>query len=67
MAILAVIEVERLDRGMTQEALARAAGISQSSVSRILSGVAPVTLPELLPICEALGLSLSEVARRASA
>lgn len=49
-------------RGMTQEGLARAAGISQPQVSRLLAGKKPVTLTELLPLLESVGLRLSEVA-----
>ncbi|GAB3884397.1 hypothetical protein GCM10028802_33280 [Terrabacter terrigena] len=60
-----VIEEERRARGIGQAQLAEAVGVSQSQVSRILAGKRPATLNELLALCEAVGLPLSETARRA--
>lgn len=64
-AILAVLNhaKDRLD--LNQDVLAAAVGISQSQVSRVLKGERPMTVPELLMLCEALGMSLEDLARRA--
>lgn len=63
LAVMARIAAAAEDRGMTQAGLATAAGISQPQVSRLLAGKRAVTLTELLPLLEAVGLSLSDVAR----
>lgn len=61
-----VIEAKRREKKVTQGALAEAAGVSQSQVSRILSGERPVTLHELLAMLDRLGLRLEDVAHEAS-
>jgi transcriptional regulator with XRE-family HTH domain len=65
IAIMREIDRERHERGFSQAMLADAVGISDSQVSRILSGQRPATVPEVLALCEALDISLAEVARRA--
>lgn len=62
LAVMARIAAAADVLGMTQSDLARAAGISQPQVSKLLAGKKPVTLTELLPLLGAVGLSLSEVA-----
>lgn len=62
LAVMARISAVADAKGMSQARLAEAAGISQSQVSKLLSGKKPVTLTELLPLLEAVGLRLSEVA-----
>lgn len=64
-AMTAVIEERRQAAGMTQAQLARAAGVSQPHVSRILSGARSATVTELIGLCAALGISLSELAAEA--
>lgn len=53
------IYVRMRDAGVSQEAIGDALGISQSQVSRILSGVRPTTLTELVAIAERLGVKVS--------
>ena len=67
LAMTRVIDELRLERGLTQAQLAAGAGISQPLVSRILSGERSATLTELLGLCRAVGVELSELARRAGA
>lgn len=67
VAMSNVIDEERKERGLSQAQLAVAAGISQPLVSRILSGERSATVTELLGLCAAVGLDLSELARRAGA
>lgn len=62
LAVMARISAVADAKGMSQARLAEAAGISQSQVSKLLAGKKPVTLTELLPLLEAVGLRLSEVA-----
>ena len=65
LAVVWILDVERGRQGMTQVALAAEAGISQSQVSRVLGGIKPVTLTEMLRMCEALGLVASAVVEQA--
>lgn len=67
LAMTTVIDEVRLERGLTQAQLADAAGISQPLVSRILAGERSATVTELIGLCSAIGLDLSELARRAGA
>lgn len=63
LAVMARIATAADDRGLSQSDLARAAGISQPQVSRLIAGKKPVTLTELLPLLDAVGLDLASVAR----
>lgn len=56
-------EVRRLlaDRGITGRDLSRATGISQSSMARKLAGTQPIDLGDLPRICDALGVSVTDV------
>lgn len=63
LAVMARIATAADSRGLSQEDLARSAGISQSQVSRLIAGKKPVTLTELLPLLDAVGLDLASVAR----
>ena len=53
------IYVYMRDAGVSQEALGDVLGISQSQVSRILNGVRPTTLTELVAIADRLGIKAS--------
>lgn len=63
MAYVQAISDEAKRLGLSQSGLAERAGVSQSQVSRILSGARPVTLNELLGLLDAVGLDLETVAR----
>lgn len=47
--------------GLSQRDLANATGISQSTLSRMLSGVRPPKMDELLALAWALGCTISEL------
>lgn len=64
-AILAEIRAEMARQGLTGTQLATLTGLSQPTISRSLSALREVTLPELLVICDALGLTLAALAARA--
>lgn len=65
LAVVWILDVERGRQGITQVDLATEAGISQSQVSRVLGGIKPVTLTEMLRMCKALGLVASAVVKQA--
>lgn len=52
-------EIER--RGLTQAAVGRGAGISETQTSRVLRGIKPVTLDEFDALCNVLGLDIVKV------
>jgi transcriptional regulator with XRE-family HTH domain len=52
----------RMDRGVSQEAMATAIGIPQTIVSRIERGARRITVSELRLACEVLGVSMAEFA-----
>ncbi len=52
----------RMERGMSQEALATAVGLTQPSLSKIESGTKPPSIRQLMDVLSALGMSLPEVA-----
>lgn len=60
------IDAARERAGMTQDELAELVGVSQSQMSRMLSGVRPVTVPELLKMCDVLHLDAARVIALAS-
>lgn len=64
-AIAAVLDAALERQGMTQTELGDAVGISQPQVSKILSGLKPMTMSEMLNMCKALGLVASEVLEQA--
>lgn len=53
-------------RGMTQEALARLAGVSQPTVSDWLSGNTKPTVERLLDLSEKTGLSVDQLLKGSS-
>ena len=61
LQIAAALEAGRAAKGMSQSALADLVGVHQSQVSRMLSGERPLTIPELLKMCDALGLNAADV------
>lgn len=60
----AVIRQERENAGLSQRALARKAGRTETSLSKIEAGNQRVDLVELLDIARALRIELSEVIRK---
>lgn len=56
------IERARVAASLSQRALADATGISQSTLSRIISGQRPVKVPELVAIGWATGVTVAELA-----
>lgn len=47
--------------GMSQRALARASGVSQATLSRIISGDRPAKLPELVAVARATGHTVAQL------
>lgn len=62
-----LIDEARAAQHVSQAALGARVGLSQTQVSRVLRGVKPMTLPEFLGLCSALGLSPSDVMAQAEA
>jgi transcriptional regulator with XRE-family HTH domain len=56
------IERARVAAGLSQRALADMAGISQSTLSRVISGQRTAKIPELMAIAWATGATVSELA-----
>lgn len=52
------IELARKAAGLSQRGLAERSGVSQPTLSRILSGDRPAKLPELIAVAAATGWSL---------
>ncbi len=65
--VIAAFRAERLKRAISQETLARMAGMSRSGVRHVEGGEIKPTLYTLLKIAEALNLNLSEVLAKARA
>jgi transcriptional regulator with XRE-family HTH domain len=57
--IIDTVEARRKELGMTQEALAQAAGVSRRTLTAFLSGKAQIGIRRLLRLATALQLSLS--------
>lgn len=57
----AAIRAARLDRGLSQEALADAAGIDRSHMGKIERGERNVSVLNVSRVAEALGLSLASL------
>ena len=64
-AILGEVRAEQGRRRWSDSDLARRAGITQPTISRRMSGLRPLTVPELLAVCDALNVSLSDLASEA--
>ncbi len=62
--LAAVLRRTRQEQGRSQESLAHDAGLTVNALSRIERGQANPAWTTVLQIAEALGLSLSELARR---
>jgi transcriptional regulator with XRE-family HTH domain len=56
------IERARAAAGISQRALADMTGISQPTLSRIISGQRPAKVPELMAIAWATGVTIAELA-----
>ncbi len=59
--IAALIERARVAAGLSQRALAEATGVSQSTLSRIVSGSRPAKMPELVAIAWATGHTVAQL------
>lgn len=59
--IAEILDAAWVDSGLTQSAVGKASGISQSQVSKYLRGVRVPDVDELDAICSALGLSVAAV------
>ncbi|GIH09458.1 hypothetical protein Rhe02_75250 [Rhizocola hellebori] len=57
----ALIERARLAAGLSQRALADATGISQSTLSRIISGDRVAKIPEIVAIARATGHTIAQL------
>ncbi|WP_007024235.1 helix-turn-helix domain-containing protein [Saccharomonospora iraqiensis] len=57
----ALIEHARVAAGLSQRALAEATGMSQSTLSRIVSGSRPAKMPELVAIAWATGHTVAQL------
>lgn len=64
-ALGAAVRAKRISVGMSQEALADAAGVDRSHMGKIERGERNVTLLNLVRIAAALGLPLSDLSSRA--
>lgn len=64
-AYVTQVHAEKAAQGMTQKALAAAAQIPTSTLSRYLSGERDIPMPEVIRLASALGLSFIELAERA--
>lgn len=62
-----IIDQARVEKGWTQAQLGAAAGITQSSLSKYFRLELIVSLRQYHELCAALGLSVADVAERASA
>lgn len=56
------VEHARLAAGLSQRALSSRTGISQSTLSRIISGARAAKLPELMRIANATGYTVGQLA-----
>lgn len=63
---VSLIADELDSRGRSIQWLADEIGVSRTLLSRILSGVKPVTLSEVERMCAALGVDMLDLIRRAS-
>lgn len=59
--MVAAIESARMAAGLSQRALADRTGISQATLSRILSGERAAKMPEVILISDALGCTVSQL------
>lgn len=60
-AVGALIDQAREAAGLSQRALAAATGISQSTLSRIVSGGRVPTMPEVVAIAQATGHTVAQL------
>lgn len=60
--VISSIESARTASGLSQRALAERAGISQTTLNRILSGDRVAKMPELILIADAVGCTVSQLA-----
>ena len=63
--VIALLREERNKQGISQETLAKKAGLSRTGIRHVESGNFKPTLYTLLKIAEALGISLSRLIQRA--
>jgi transcriptional regulator with XRE-family HTH domain len=61
VSVGALIERARVAAGLSQRALADASGISQPTLSRIISGERPAKMPEVVAIAWATGHTVAEL------
>lgn len=64
-AVSAQIRAERAAAGMTREQVYEAAGVSRSTYARIEKGAIVVDVAQLAEVAAVLGLTASEIMRRA--
>lgn len=62
----ALIERARVAAGISQRALADATGISQPTLSRIISGDRPAKMPEVVAIAWATGHTIAQLTETAT-
>ena len=65
--VLDEVRAQLARRHLTQQDLRQQAGITQSTMSRRMTGETAFTLPELFDVCAVLGMSVTELLQKADA
>lgn len=65
LAVAAELYTAQRRSGMMQRDLARAIGISETTVQRYLAGAREIPLPVFVAICDALDVAPGDIMRRA--
>ena len=60
------VQQERLDQGLTQEALAAQIGFDRKSINRLENGTTAMTLDRIWRVADALDVSIGELESRAA-
>jgi transcriptional regulator with XRE-family HTH domain len=66
-ALAKQIKIELINSNMSQTRLAELVGIDRTTVNRYLNGKLPMGFDDVVGMANALGMNLSELARRAEA
>lgn len=66
-ALAKQIKIELINNNMSQTRLAELVGLDRTTVNRYLNGKLPMGFDDVVSMASALGMNLSELARRAEA